>query len=201
MHTSIKSSASVLGIATFVVMSLILLMYSLINFQPVVLAESSSAALPKFQQEVVDESVIVTIIKPIKEEVAEQPLVPEPIVSIVEPDIATLPAEPFDHRIIDGDRFQPANSGYLPLFMAPPKYPVSAIQRGLCGWVELKFDIGKTGETRNARVTASSSSVFEKSALQAALKYKYRPQTLNGTPVDALGVPIRIVFELEEGCG
>jgi len=94
-----------------------------------------------------------------------------------------------------------SNDGeYLPIFRAPPIYPRRALERGLCGWVELTYTVTSSGGTSNPVVTASSSSIFERAAKKAALKYKYKPRQVAGKPVDVPNVPIRIKFEVEGGC-
>ena len=78
-------------------------------------------------------------------------------------------------------------------------YPRRAAERGLCGWVELLYTVTAAGGTRDAVVTASSSKMFERSAVKAAEKYKYKPRQVGGKPVDVPNVPIRIKFEMEGG--
>jgi len=40
--------------------------------------------------------------------------------------------------------------------------------------------------------------VFDKSALRAASKFKYKPKVIDGEPVETAGVQNKIIFELEE---
>jgi len=85
----------------------------------------------------------------------------------------------------------------VPLVRVEPQYPMSAKQRGVEGWVELKFTITAAGTVANIVVTASNpGTVFNKSAVQAVSKWKYNPKIENGTAVSRPGVRQRIKFEL-----
>jgi protein TonB len=85
----------------------------------------------------------------------------------------------------------------VPLVRVEPQYPMSAKQRGVEGWVELRFTITKAGTVANIVVTASNpGTIFNKSAVNAVSKWKYNPKVKNGTAVDRPGVRQRIKFEL-----
>ena len=85
----------------------------------------------------------------------------------------------------------------VPLVRIEPQYPMSAKQRGVEGWVELRFTITAAGTVADIVVTASvPGTVFNKSAVQAVSKWKYNPKIENGTAVDRPGVRQRIKFEL-----
>ena len=85
----------------------------------------------------------------------------------------------------------------VPLVRVEPQYPMSAKQRGVEGWVELRFTITKAGTVANIVVTASNpGTVFNKAAVNAVSKWKYNPKVKNGTAVDRPGVRQRIKFEL-----
>jgi protein TonB len=85
----------------------------------------------------------------------------------------------------------------VPLVRVEPQYPMSAKQRGVEGWVELRFTITAAGTVADIVVTASvPGTVFNKSAVQAVSKWKYNPKIENGTAVDRPGVRQRIKFEL-----
>lgn len=85
----------------------------------------------------------------------------------------------------------------VPLVRIQPQYPMSAKQRGVEGWVELRFTITAAGTVADIVVTASvPGTIFNKSAVQAVSKWKYNPKIENGTAVDRPGVRQRIKFEL-----
>jgi protein TonB len=47
-------------------------------------------------------------------------------------------------------------------------------------------------------VIESTSSLFDRAALESALKYKYKPRVIDGEPVEVPGVRTIIRFELEQ---
>ncbi len=88
-----------------------------------------------------------------------------------------------------------------PIVRIPPQYPRRASQRGQEGWVIVEFTIAADGSVKDPRVVESSSSVFEREALRAVVRWKYRPQIRDGKPADRPGVRVTIDFKLEEGNG
>ena len=89
---------------------------------------------------------------------------------------------------------------YMPWFKPEPEYPTRLAQRGITGYVIVQFDVTKEGTVENPVVIeAKPPSVFDRSALRAAVKFKYKPKILNGQAVRVRGVKNRIIYELEEG--
>lgn len=88
---------------------------------------------------------------------------------------------------------------YLPIVKVAPVYPRRAQTRGIEGYVLLEFVVTKTGAVRDPVVIESKPpGVFDRAALQAALKFKYKPKVVNGEPIDVAGVRNRITFELQD---
>jgi protein TonB len=44
----------------------------------------------------------------------------------------------------------------------------------------------------------STSSLFERAAIRAVLKFKYKPRVVDGVPVEVPNVKTRITFKIEE---
>lgn len=89
-------------------------------------------------------------------------------------------------------------SGIMPLVRVTPQYPRSAQMRGLEGEVHLKFDIMKDGSTGNVTIlSAKPRGVFEAAAKKAVLKWKYRPQVVDGKPAIVKGEQVILPFKLE----
>ena len=91
-----------------------------------------------------------------------------------------------------------AEGDYLPIVRVAPVYPARALSRGLEGFVDLSFTVTTTGTVRDPIVLQSTSSLFERAAIRAVLKFKYKPRVVDGVPVDVPGVKTRISFVLEE---
>jgi len=183
-----------------VTLGLIAAMYALIKMKDPELATAEGLKIPKFTYVAKNEEVQTIAPKPQRpDEVQEQPDVPEtkiiPDRVDVSSDLGLGAVKVGINRDLKG--FNSNDGEYLPIFRAPPQYPRRAAERGICGWVELSYTVTAAGTTKDAVVTSSSSSMFERNALKAALKYKYKPRQVGGKPVDVPNVPIRIRFELE----
>ncbi len=72
-----------------------------------------------------------------------------------------------------------------PIVRISPKYPATAAQQGIEGWVQLEFTIDASGIVKDIKVTdAQPKRIFNREAIRALRKWKYRPQLVNGKPVD-----------------
>ena len=91
-----------------------------------------------------------------------------------------------------------AEGDYLPIVRVAPVYPSRALARGLEGFVDMSFTVTETGTVINPIVLQSTSSLFERAATRAVLKFKYKPRVVDGIPVAVSGVKTRITFELED---
>ncbi|MGB5257904.1 MAG: TonB family protein [Woeseiaceae bacterium] len=84
------------------------------------------------------------------------------------------------------------------IFKVSPTYPSSAIARGLEGTVLVQYDVSAEGQVINVVVLESSHSVFEKPAVTAAYRFKYKPRVIDGVPYGANGLKNLFRFEMEE---
>ena len=92
---------------------------------------------------------------------------------------------------VDGDPIQ--------IVSVPPEYPLSAITKGIEGWVQVQFSITAAGTVRDPIVVASDpKSVFDAAALKAIARWRYNPRVVNGMPVERVGMQTVIRFNLEE---
>ncbi len=72
----------------------------------------------------------------------------------------------------------------IPLVAIQPTYPRRAAERGIEGYVVVRFVITIQGTTRNIEVVESTSSIFERAAVRAAQRLKYKPRIIDGTAVE-----------------
>ena len=91
-----------------------------------------------------------------------------------------------------------AEGDYLPIVRVAPVYPSRALSRGLEGFVDMSFTVTTAGTVKDPIVIQSTSSLFERAATRAVLKFKYKPRVVDGVPVEVPGVKTRITFELED---
>jgi protein TonB len=115
-----------------------------------------------------------------------------PSINVAPPTVATETniGGPGGMNIAEGD--------YLPIVRVAPVYPARALSRGLEGYVDLSFTVTTTGTVRDPVVLFSTSSLFERAAIRAVLKFKYKPRVVDGVPVDVPNVKTRISFQIEE---
>ncbi|MCP4042735.1 MAG: energy transducer TonB [Gammaproteobacteria bacterium] len=80
----------------------------------------------------------------------------------------------------------PPDRDFMPLSRIPPRYPYRAERKKIEGWVKVSFIITKLGTVDNAVVIdAQPKGIFDKAALQAILKWKFKPRITNGKPKTA----------------
>ncbi len=91
-----------------------------------------------------------------------------------------------------------AEGDYLPIVRVAPVYPARALSRGMEGHVDLSFTVTAAGTVRDPIIMFSTSSLFERAATRAVLKFKYKPRVVDGIPVDVPGVKTRITFRIEK---
>ena len=91
-----------------------------------------------------------------------------------------------------------AEGDYLPIVRVAPVYPARALSRGIEGYVDMGFTVTTTGTVKDPIVLFSTSSLFERAAARAVLKFKYKPRVVDGVPVDVPGVKTRITFKIED---
>jgi len=99
---------------------------------------------------------------------------------------------------VGGVGFGISDGEYLPIVKVAPVYPARALSRGLEGYVIVEFTVTRQGTVRDVSVVESSSSLFERAAMDAALKFKYKPRVIAGEPVEVPGVQNKITFEIQD---
>jgi len=197
---------SVISILTSAVVTIGLIygMYALIATDEPELEKSQSLKLPDFVHVPKNDDLQVITAKPKRpDDILEQPDIPDVEIKSdpvnVDTNLTLGSIKVGINRDLKG--FNSNDGEYLPIFRAPPVYPRRALDRGLCGWVDLSYTVTSAGTVRDPIVIASTSKTFERAAIKASLKYKYKPRQLDGKAVDVPGVSVRIKFEIEgESC-
>ncbi|MBS3797608.1 MULTISPECIES: energy transducer TonB [unclassified Pseudoalteromonas] len=97
----------------------------------------------------------------------------------------------------NGLALESSDGEYLPIVKVSPVYPRRALSRGIEGYVIVEFTVTKQGTVRDPKVLkAEPESIFDRAAMDAALKFKYKPRIVNGEAVEVGGVQNRISFEI-----
>ena len=94
--------------------------------------------------------------------------------------------------------FGVAEGDYLPLSIVEPVYPRRAQSRGLEGYCILELTVTPLGTTADVRAVECSSSLFERSSIQAGEKFKYKPRVIDGNPIATPGVRYKLTYEIED---
>jgi periplasmic protein TonB len=87
---------------------------------------------------------------------------------------------------------------YLPIVRVAPVYPARAAQMGLEGYVIGEFVVTTAGTTRDVEVVESSNRMFERAAVDAAYRFRYRPRVIDGQAIEVPGVRNVFTFRLED---
>lgn len=88
---------------------------------------------------------------------------------------------------------------YLPIVKVQPVYPRRALQRGIEGYVIVEFTVTTNGSVRDPVVVESNPpKIFDNAAMKAALKFKYKPRVIDGTPIEVPGVQNKITFAIAD---
>jgi protein TonB len=199
-----------LVLATVVTLGLFILMNSLIELGQVELDKSQSVRISDFIRQKKHSQVQTKKRElPQKKKVESQPKAPtldlprsgvagaQPVVQM------SAPVPTFERKInlAGGPSMGSAVSDAetVPLVRIQPMYPRAAAQKRLEGWVLLEFTISTTGSVKDARVLDSKPpNIFDRAALQAILKWKYKPKIVDGVPVETRGVQVKLTFKLED---
>jgi protein TonB len=80
-----------------------------------------------------------------------------------------------------------------------PSYPGKAAQEGQEGWVIVEFDVNPDGSVSNVRVVSSSHRVFERSAIRAAERFRYKARVVAGVAQRSRGIQNKFTFRMERG--
>lgn len=77
-----------------------------------------------------------------------------------------------------------ADGGAVPLVAIAPNYPARPMFRHVTGVVKFGFTVDKNGKACDVALLFSSpQGVFELSALAALVRSKFKPMTVNGSPI------------------
>jgi len=92
---------------------------------------------------------------------------------------------------------------YLPIVKVAPIYPRRALDRNITGECLVRYTVTTSGTVRDVEVVedACSDPVFERPSVEAALRFKYKPRVIDGTPVEVLGVYNMFFYDTEQPGG
>lgn len=96
---------------------------------------------------------------------------------------------------------QTAEGDIIPVVVIRPIYPRDAAISGIEGWVKIEFTITEAGTVKDPQVVdARPARVFNRAAIRAILKWKFKPRVVEGVAVDRRASQI-IDFTLDDAGG
>lgn len=192
--------ASVAGLSLLITFSLFFAMQALIAMDELELPPPTEPWSIGFERVIEDTEVQETIRAP------ERPTPPETPPALIDFSVPSVgpgnliavlgPVEP-EPTSADTLAFR-RDSDAVPIVRVEPTYPARMAARGIEGWVELEFSIGKMGNVMSPRVTSSSNPGFDRAALRAVRGWKYNPKIEDGEAVARDGIRVRLSFSLNQ---
>ena len=90
------------------------------------------------------------------------------------------------------------DSDVIPLVQVEPKYPSQALSRKIEGYVVVRLQVTKEGTVSDVEVIdAKPKGIFEREAIRAAWRYKFKPKLVDGKPVEQVAT-LPFEFNLEK---
>lgn len=195
--------ATAIGLGALVTFGLLFLMQLLIATGRAAITDDTNVRIVDFVRVEQETAVENKRDKPEKPPEPEQPPpdMPPPSLDNIDPgsSAVAIAAPSMSSNInIGGIGIAASDGEYLPIVKVAPIYPRRAQSRGIEGYVIVEFTVTRTGTVRDPVVVESTSSLFERAAVNAALKFKYKPRVVDGEPVEVPGVRNKITFQLED---
>ena len=88
---------------------------------------------------------------------------------------------------------------YMPLVRVTAQYPNRAAERGIEGYVVVQLTVAADGSVPADSIViinAEPKGYFEREAIKAARKFKYKPKVVNGIAQPVSGVQYHFSFNL-----
>jgi protein TonB len=90
------------------------------------------------------------------------------------------------------------DGGIVPLVRIQPQYPRRAMVAGIEGYVTLEFTITETGSVTDVSVVeARPPRVFDREAIRAIMRWRFKPKVVDGQPVVQPNVTQTLDFNLD----
>jgi len=159
------------------------------------------ATMPDIELEVIEE-----IDKPelIEEVVQDTPDTPEKQINLDPGPSLNIERASVDidtNLSLDNASISATDGDYLPLVAIAPQYPTRAAQRGIEGWCLVSFTVDGMGNVVEDTITvvdAEPASIFDRSSIRAATRFKFQPRVVDGQGVEVPGVQYLFRYQLED---
>jgi protein TonB len=193
--------STAIGMGAIATIALLFLMQALIVLQPGAYSEPRPRSKIQIVRVKKDEQVRTREIpRPDEALKTAEPLPPRPVTEYgdqlsISRAIAPPPA-PTSSRAVTALRM--TDGPLVAIVRVQPVYPAIAEARGLEGWALIEFDVLPDGRVANAFIVDSSSHLFEKAALNAAYRFRFKPRVVDGEPVTTTRIQNLFRFEMPD---
>ncbi len=90
------------------------------------------------------------------------------------------------------------DSDLIALVRINPQYPMRARQRKIEGYVKMRVYVGTDGKTKKVEIIeANPPKIFNRAAIRALYRWKFKPKTVGGKPVEQTGI-LQIDFNMKK---
>lgn len=194
-HVSAALTASAVTLALFFIMP------ALIALQPMKVGEPRDPMSLVFTRLVEDSPLDTRDPPPDFSELRErsEPLPPRNLPAAGTQTVGVPPSVPAPEPSTPGLTGFHQDGPLVAMVRVEPAYPIRASEQGLEGYVIVAFDVTANGTVSNARVVESSHRIFERPALDAAMKFRFRPRIAAGVPQTSYGLQNVFRFRMERG--
>ena len=166
------------------------------------LVQATHIEFTRMRKDTVVESKREEMRKAAREQLTQVPLAP-PMALASSTAVAVAPVQMVQPHIETSSVKMNLSAGgsdhnVTPLVQVKPIFPPRALDRGIEGWVQLRYTITAAGTVKDLVVVdADPKGVFDEAATKAVLRYRYNPRVENGAAVEQRGVQLVIRFKLE----
>ena len=193
--------ASAVSTGTLVTLSLLYVMQALIALQPGAESDEQPWNPVNFVRFKLPEPT---------ETIKDEPIVKEKLTHTQLPPARTLESEVFEPVYVpSGEPQAPGNNGLpdfrslsdgplVALVRVAPTYPMRATSLGLEGYVVVQFDVRADGHVSNIVIIESTNSIFDKVAIKAAERFKFKPRVVDGLALASYGIQNMFRFSLDD---
>ena len=193
--------ATAAGSSSIITVAIFYAMQSLITMQPGIVVDSRELHVVSFLRKQWPEDPPLVDIEPIpRPPVVNLPEIPSDSADNGAGDRINVPRT-LPRAPAPGNRnigFSLSDGPLINIVRVRPAYPMRATQMGLGGFVIVQFDVTENGQTTHAVIVESSHRVFEKAALNATDRLRYKPRVVDGLAIATTGIRYRFTFEMEK---
>jgi len=195
--------ASAVIAGTIVTLGLFYVMQALIRLQPGVIVEPVQNGRLTFtrliEERPVEKEVLQRRFEDLRDPIEPTPSVEDPNAGLDALRVVTklVPSDPQTELDRLTGFYQ--DGPLVAIVRVKPVYPVRGTTLGLEGYVIVQFDVSADGSVYNISIVESTHRIFERAAIDAARKFRFKARVVDGVPQPSHGIQNLFRFELARG--